>query len=842
MEKKNGTLQNVEGGDIKLLTDNPKKFWKDITSIGHMAFSYRIFREIKLPKNLTSIGVKAFYRCENLREVNLPDSITTIGDEAFYGCRALEKIKLPQNLTSISDNTFDACCTLKEVILPKSLKNIGAHAFYTCNNLTEITLPEGVTNIGEGAFAFCTQLTKIILPQNLTSLAGLVFAGCSRLKEVELPNDITDIGYNAFSGCANLLEISLPEGLVEIGKNAFYNCQSLTKMILPDSVTSIGKSAFAHCVELKEIRLPNNITNIEETLFSTCISLTEIILPEGVTKIGPYAFGWCESLTKITVPKTATNIDETAFDRCDLKYIYLSKDGDFTLSRNKIDELEKTCISEEFFMDSIFTPSEADKIIDGKRTLSLWLNNNFRKNYAKLKFWQKENKIKFIPPDHILETFPASQIEKFFLNNNHQRWGKLVKTLGFDALKGTEKTNSLVDLMKIYYVIGGFSDNQGESEAAFDYILRYVAKSDAIDVTSNEIGAKIHSEFSKLKLKGEYNKSFAQFFMKYYKDNPLFMSFKLRDVSGELMESQNYLCQAANNFDVIQKNFPYRVVNGNNERDLLTPLFVAEHCIFVEYEYVDEGNEVLAQLVGRYGYGQEEFDHIQAIYEKAKKLKDSCTIRADKANENALVQFRILEKDDPLGFVLGDITDCCQHIGGAGEKCVEDAYTNPDAGFMVFEGNAVDENGELANEKRVLGQAYIWYDPETKTVCYDNIEIPEKVLKEMRRGDNFTSKNLIEAVEESAIAIMTAMNKNGISVEQVTTGEGYNKLKNELSKHFKRETDPKAQHRDYCGYSDAREAQYIIKTYNEVLNMNYSQEPNLTIKKTRHTANVEAMR
>ena len=62
---------------------------------------------------------------------------------------------------------------------------------------------------------------------------------------------------------------------------------------------------------------------------------------------------------------------------------------------------------------------------------------------------------------------------------------------------------------------------------------------------------------------------------------------------------------------------------------------------------------------------------------------------------------------------------------------------------------------------------------------------------------------------------MRKMNENGIKVEKVTTGEGYNDLKNELKKNFQREPEPRA-HPNYYVYSDAKNAQYVIATYDEL--------------------------
>jgi hypothetical protein len=72
--------------------------------------------------------------------------------------------------------------------------------------------------------------------------------------------------------------------------------------------------------------------------------------------------------------------------------------------------------------------------------------------------------------------------------------------------------------------------------------------------------------------------------------------------------------------------------------------------------------------------------------------------------------FKILDKNDPLGSVLGDLTSCCQIVGGVGEKCVVDGYNNPMSGFLaVFRG------------KSLIAQSWIRVGT-SKTLYLDNIE------------------------------------------------------------------------------------------------------------------------
>ncbi len=552
-----------------------------------------------------------------------------------------------------------------------------------------------------------------------------------------------------------------------------------------------------------EFTVPKNEDKIVKNAFRGCVGLKRIIINENVKEIGEDAFSECPNVQLVfnNIYDRLLLIDNS-IDWNNFNYIYLSKSEYTTILSPHIDqELEKSCIRQDCVWDNI-------KNIR---------NKNYIRNVAKISVWKEEGKVKFMPPEYTLLTFPESEIDKYFVNNNNRRWGNLVKTLAFDTLQGTEKTNSLTDLMKIYYAIGGFSDNQGESEKAYDYIIKYVARLTDNRPAPYSMGQFFHSKFSKLELKGPYNKTFAQFFMKYYKDDSDFMRFGLP--SNDYF-AQDYLCQAHNNFDRILKLYPNRVVNGNEERALLTPKFVAEHSMIVEYENVENGNELLAETIGKYGYSQSNFEYIQEIYDQAKNIKNK-VIQSGKSDEKYPVKFRILEKDDPLGFVIGDITNCCQHINGQAESCVIDGYKNPNAGFLVFEENILDENGKPTEDTRILAQAYVWYDPETKTICYDNIEIPSKVLSELKNnnkhvGRALTSSALIEAVERSAESIMLTMNQNGVPVKRVTTGKGYNDLNNDLAQKFKLEQNPIAKLRNYSGYSDASSAQFIIKTYDNV--------------------------
>lgn len=845
-------LHNVNESDLKVLKDKPNNFWQGTKVIGISAFkscqkqltsikippgveklSEKVFsgcvnlQEISLPNSVTSIAGKCFADCESLTSITLPSKLEDINYGAFLNCYALKNVVLPKKLVYIQEKAFENCRSLEEVDFPKSLVYVASQAFSHCSALKSVVLPEYVWHLGEKAFEGCSSLReasllssiktipsstfkdcssleKVELPKWIDYIAPNAFENCSALKGIDLPSRISLITNSMFLGCSSLKSIVLPESVTKIDKKAFVGCSALESITFSDNVTSIGDVAFSNCSSLEEVKLPKNLTRIEMGAFMNCAGLKKVELPENVTAVESFAFVGCSNLKYIKFPKDIQTIGDLGFYGRGL-FVYYLKNGEFIASKEELPELEDKAFKK-------ILP------IEDQDLLRRYVTTNYRRNFLKIHEWKEEKKVKFIPPDYTLGVFPEQEIDKYFVNKNPKRWAKLIKTLGFDQLQGGEKNNSLIDLMKLYYAIGGFSDNQGECEKAYEYICQHIAKGQK---DPHKLGAELHSRFSKLTLEKGYNKTFAQFFMRYYKDNPDFMNFRLKNKFDELMDSQDYLCAAHNNFASITKAFPNRVVNGNTERELLSPRFVAEHSSFVSYNDIQPGNEKLALLVGERGYSQEQFNRIQTIFENAKTNKDKFVIFAEKNDEENGIKFRLLEKDDPLGFVLGDITNCCQHIGGAAESCVEDGYLNANSGFIVFEEDLKNEFGEDTDKARILGQAYVWYDPETKTVCYDNIEIPKNIINELRSSDKsgISSEMFMDSVIKSAECILKGMNKDEIKVEKVTVGASYNDLNRELEQGFKYEDNPVAANRNYTVYSDARKRQYILKTYDEVVTM-----------------------
>lgn len=783
---------------------------ESVKKIGNFAFeNFCSLNEINLPSGLERIGGSAFCGCENLKHIDFPETLTSIEVSAFYNS-GLHSIEIPDSVSFLGDSAFANCAQLKNVKLPKTLPILPSYCFRNCVNLEDVKMPAKLNRINVAAFKHCEKLSGLDIPNETKEIAAMCFTGCVSLREIQLPESVKYIGEECFLECSNLEKVNIPKSFKVIRARTFADCLNLQTINGLECVRFIDSYALRNCKSLGNIAFNEGLLHIGNRSFDGCSSIEQIDLPSTLEEIGHAAFDNCENLNKINIrkPHTKLNLNNmNGLDCClsEYFYYYFDKDtGDLTITNHEDKELASHC-----FLTKCRSVGEGDYNI----------NDNYRQNFVKASKFRDMHITRYIPQQYILEMFPSDIFENYFKNKNDLHYGQLVRTLGLDKIRDkSDKRDALTGLFKIYYALGGFSENPLEARKAYDYILDGVAP---VEKGSDEIGEELHGMFSGFQIDRSFSPTFAQFFMKYYKDNHCFMFFDIDN--GGYHSTEDYLWRAHNNWYNIIKAFPNRVVNTNERRACLTPRFVAEHCEQVVYDYVNLGNEALAGLVGKYCYSQSQFENMQEVYDRAKELKDNFVICADKAKEDECITYRILAKDDPLGFVLGDITNCCQRYGSDAESCVIDGYTNPNAGFLVFEERVKDENGNLTDEKRIVSQAYVYYDPVTKTVCYDNIEIPTVILNKLKsnKGNNIingvTYSDLGVAVKSSAEAIMNAMNNSGVPVERVTIGAGCNDLNGYLSQKYKTiQGKNLAVHRGYYGYSDSKAIQYEIRNINNV--------------------------
>ena len=119
---------------------------------------------VVIKEGVTSIGMAAFFYCENLYSVTIPNGVTSIGDSAFYCC-PLSSVKIPDGVTTIGSGAF-SFGAMDSVTIPASVTSIGDSAFYMCSFLSTITFEGTIeqwsaVSVGSG-WADTTSATEVI--------------------------------------------------------------------------------------------------------------------------------------------------------------------------------------------------------------------------------------------------------------------------------------------------------------------------------------------------------------------------------------------------------------------------------------------------------------------------------------------------------------------------------------------------------------------------------------------------------------------------------------------------------------------------------------------------------
>lgn len=116
-----------------------------VVLIGKAAFAqcWRL-DDVSFPASLEEIGYACFEACASLGGVRFPENcqLTEIPPLCFRGC-GFKEICLPKGITTISGFAFDSCKELERISLPDSVKKISDTAFLNTDKLAELIASDG---------------------------------------------------------------------------------------------------------------------------------------------------------------------------------------------------------------------------------------------------------------------------------------------------------------------------------------------------------------------------------------------------------------------------------------------------------------------------------------------------------------------------------------------------------------------------------------------------------------------------------------------------------------------------------------------------------------------------
>ena len=286
------------------------------------AYANSIYTIIIEP-GVTSIGVNAFYECDQAAEVSIPEGVTSIGDCAFEFCSSLRTVTIPSSVTFIDCDAFLYCTSCTDVFLlagpdiswieysddfdednpPICHVSTGRLSEYESSNLIDanVTFVDDL-NCGDN------------LIWTLNSYGVLTIKGTGAMYNYQNNNHAP---WHSIRSRINLVNIE--SGVTSIGNLAFYEEDNLSTVTVADSVVSIGIYAFNNCTNLMRVRFPggsSQLSTIGSYAFNSCTSLYDITLPDSVTTIDDGAFYSCLELTEINIPSSTTYVGLDAFYKC----------------------------------------------------------------------------------------------------------------------------------------------------------------------------------------------------------------------------------------------------------------------------------------------------------------------------------------------------------------------------------------------------------------------------------------------------------------------------------------------------------------------------------------------
>lgn len=306
-----------------------------VTSFGFAAFEKSKLSQITIPQDsrLSTIGYRAFMRCEKLEQISIPAGLQSIDRYAFAYCSSLKTINVPEEsqLGGIYKSAFYNCSQLESIRIPDGVQEIGAYAFYGCSGLTKIDITDEskLMSIDDHAFEH-TAVTDFAMPKDLVEIGTAAFNG-AKLDTLIVNDSIQEIGRNAFADCglAKMTKLEFPVSMVYLGNGALKGADTIEELTLPFFGEYLGAevgNGYVEIVKLVDLfaqREWSAIGNLKKLTIlqgqavpnEYCRSvngISEVNLPDTVTEIGWAAFS-NTPLKQIDLPEGLSIIDDSAF-------------------------------------------------------------------------------------------------------------------------------------------------------------------------------------------------------------------------------------------------------------------------------------------------------------------------------------------------------------------------------------------------------------------------------------------------------------------------------------------------------------------------------------------------
>lgn len=203
----------------------------------------------------------------------------------------------------------------------------------------------------------------------------------------------------------------------------------------------------------------------------------------------------------------------------------------------------------------------------------------------------------------------------------------------------------------------------------------------------------------------------------------------------------------------------------------------------ITYETVEPGTYELAYRAKKSNLTQEEFELAKEVHAKMAAREKQAVPPVEHKGKRYVG--RILRVDDPLTLTIGNVTTCCQRfgLGQPGESSMLHSALEENGSVFVVE--EIDEEGNVVN---IVSQSWTWRNGDR--VCFDNIEVPNTLISELKAKNAFPE--IFEVYAEAARKMIeidkmtlgkflqegkiTKEQYDALVIKQVTVGKGCDDL------------------------------------------------------------------
>lgn len=195
----------------------------------------------------------------------------------------------------------------------------------------------------------------------------------------------------------------------------------------------------------------------------------------------------------------------------------------------------------------------------------------------------------------------------------------------------------------------------------------------------------------------------------------------------------------------------------------------------------------------------------KVLFEEASKVKKNENLFKLNMDISNNIRFRVLPDLDNKYFLVGDETDCCQTMGGAGVEAMVDSFINPMAGVLVLE-NKIDEDWET------VAQSYFHYVPPDAIGEFGDFEVSD--ITDDEDEDDFYADDIskdkggyiLDNIEispkfrkgingvpiEQYYAYWAKEKKKELDVDYIQAGTHYSKINEDMFNSIYFEDDPRS--------------------------------------------------